>query len=66
MNLLHPSHNNSPHHLTPQSANVRDTAQMALNHPAASRQRTQKEEMLAGKHYFPFDRELQRSMLAIQ
>jgi acetyltransferase-like isoleucine patch superfamily enzyme len=58
MNLLHPSHNNSPHHLTPQSANVRDTAQMALNHPAASRQRTQKEEMLAGKHYFPFDREL--------
>lgn len=58
MNLLHPSHNNSPHHLTPQSANVRDTAQLALNHPAASRQRTQKEEMLAGKHYFPFDREL--------
>ncbi|KAF7882682.1 uncharacterized protein EAF02_006045 [Botrytis sinoallii] len=51
-NLLnHQIHPDSPH----SSAQV--AAQLALSHPA-SRQRTQKEEMLAGRHYFPFDKEL--------
>ncbi|KAM3072320.1 hypothetical protein ACMFMG_009130 [Clarireedia jacksonii] len=50
--LLHPQvHPDSPH----SSAQV--AAQLALSHPA-SRPRTQKEEMLAGRHYFPFDKEL--------
>ncbi|RAL64427.1 hypothetical protein DID88_001903 [Monilinia fructigena] len=51
-NLLnHQIHPDSPH----SSAQV--AAQLALSHPA-SRQRTQKEEMLAGRPYFPFDKEL--------
>lgn len=49
--LNHQIHPDSPH----SSAQV--AAQLALSHPA-SRQRTQKEEMLAGRHYFPFDKEL--------
>ena len=51
--ILHPQlQAESPH--TAQVA-----AQLALSHPASStRQRTQKEEMLAGHHYFPFDKEL--------
>lgn len=49
--LNHQIHSDTPH----SSAQV--AAQLALSHPA-SRQRTQKEEMLAGRHYFPFDKEL--------
>ncbi|ESZ91415.1 hypothetical protein SBOR_8201 [Sclerotinia borealis F-4128] len=49
--LNHQIHPHSPH----SSAQV--AAQLALSHPAI-RQQTQKEEMLAGRHYFPFDKEL--------
>ena len=57
--ILHASSTNSPHPHTPQSTAAQDAARLALSHPASnSRQRTQKEEMLAGKNFFPFDREL--------
>jgi acetyltransferase-like isoleucine patch superfamily enzyme len=59
ISILHPSTSNSPHPHTPQSTSVQDAARLALSHPASnSRKPTQKEEMLAGKQYFPFDREL--------
>ena len=59
INILHPSHNNSPHPHTPQSTNLQNTAQLSLSQvPGMGRQRTQKEDMLAGKQYFPYDREL--------
>jgi acetyltransferase-like isoleucine patch superfamily enzyme len=46
-------HSESPH------ANPQVAAQLALSNLAStSRPRTQKEEMLAGRHYFPFDKEL--------
>lgn len=53
--ILHPQmHANSPH-----SSNPQVTAQLALsNLTPTSRPRTQKEQMLAGQHYFPFDKEL--------
>jgi acetyltransferase-like isoleucine patch superfamily enzyme len=52
--ILHPQmHSESPH------TNPQVAAQLALSNLAStSRQRTQKEEMLAGRHYFPFDKEL--------
>jgi len=52
--ILHPQmHSESPH------ANPQVAAQLALSNLASnSRQRTQKEDMLAGRHYFPFDKEL--------
>lgn len=52
--ILHPQmHSDSPH------TNPQVAAQLALSNLAStSRQRTQKEEMLAGRHYFPFDKEL--------
>jgi acetyltransferase-like isoleucine patch superfamily enzyme len=61
INILHPTHSNSPHPHTPQSTNLQNTAQLSLSQVASAgpgRQRTQKEEMLSGKQYFPFDREL--------
>lgn len=53
--ILHPHvHVDSPHaHTNPQVA-----AQLALGLASSPRPRTQKEEMLAGRHYFPFDKEL--------
>ena len=52
--ILHPSIHSESHHTNPQVA-----AQLALSMSAsAGRQRSQKEEMLAGRHYFPFDKEL--------
>lgn len=53
--ILHPQmHANSPHSTNPQV-----TAQLALsNLTPTNRPRTQKEQMLAGQHYFPFDKEL--------
>ncbi|TVY73366.1 putative maltose O-acetyltransferase [Lachnellula suecica] len=52
--LLHPQMGSDSPHSNPQVA-----AQLALSNLAStSRQRTQKEEMLAGRHYFPFDKEL--------
>lgn len=57
--ILHPTRSNSP---TPQAptSNVQAAAQLALSHTqfAANRPRTQKEEMLSGRHYYPFDKEL--------
>lgn len=51
--ILHPQLHNSPHN-NPQVA-----AQLALSNLAATNKpRTQKEQMLAGQHYFPFDKEL--------
>ncbi|KAG0645813.1 Maltose transacetylase [Hyphodiscus hymeniophilus] len=52
--ILHPQmHSDSPH------SNPQVAAQLALSNLASTtRQRTQKEEMLAGRHYFPFDKEL--------
>ena len=52
--LLHPQmHSDSPR------ANPQVAAQLALSNLAsANRPRTQKEEMLSGRHYFPFDKEL--------
>ncbi|TVY40602.1 putative maltose O-acetyltransferase [Lachnellula occidentalis] len=54
--LLHPqmhSSSDSPH------SNPQVAAQLALSNLASTRrERTQKEEMLAGRHYFPFDKEL--------
>jgi acetyltransferase-like isoleucine patch superfamily enzyme len=59
ISILHPSHNSSSHPHTPQSTNAQDAARLALSHQAAtSRPRTQKEDMLAGERYYPFDREL--------
>jgi acetyltransferase-like isoleucine patch superfamily enzyme len=52
--ILHPQiDTDSPH------SNAQVAAQLALSNLASSnRQRSQKEEMLAGRHYFPFDKEL--------
>ncbi|KAH8685968.1 trimeric LpxA-like protein [Tricladium varicosporioides] len=52
--ILHPQmHSESPH------SNPQMAAQLALSNLAStSRPRSQKEEMLAGRHYFPFDKEL--------
>lgn len=58
INLLNPNQNEGPQSHGPQSTNAQDAARLALSHPASTRPRTQKEEMLAGKHYFPFDKEL--------
>lgn len=52
--ILHPQmHSESPH------SNPQVTAQLVLSQVnSASRPRSQKEEMLAGRHYYPFDKEL--------
>ncbi|KUJ15662.1 uncharacterized protein LY89DRAFT_90811 [Mollisia scopiformis] len=52
--ILHPQlHSSSPH------SNPQVAAQLALSNLASTnRPRTQKEQMLAGQHYFPFDKEL--------
>lgn len=58
LSILHQPNTSSPH--TPQSS-FQVAAQQALalsTGPAMTRARTQKEEMLAGRHYFPFDKEL--------
>lgn len=61
INVLHPTRTNSPttqHQTATSSAQV--AAQLALAHTPypSSRQRTQKEEMLAGRHFYPFDKGL--------
>lgn len=58
INILHPPHSSGSHPHTPQSTNAQDAARLALSHQAATGRRTQKEEMLAGDRYYPFDREL--------
>lgn len=61
INVLHPTRTNSPitqHQSATSSAQV--AAQLALAHTpfSSNRPRTQKEEMLAGRHFYPFDKEL--------
>jgi acetyltransferase-like isoleucine patch superfamily enzyme len=61
INILHPTRTNSPiAHPQPPTTSVQVAAQMALSHTQfpSSRPRTQKEEMLSGRHYYPFDKEL--------
>lgn len=61
INVLHPTRTNSPitQHQTAVSS-AQAAAQMALAHTpySSSRPRTQKEEMLAGRQFYPFDKEL--------
>ncbi|KAI5927390.1 hypothetical protein F4810DRAFT_364333 [Camillea tinctor] len=60
INILHPTRSNSPASQPPSTTNPQVAAQLALSHPQfpTSRQRTQKEEMLLGRQYYPFDPEL--------
>jgi acetyltransferase-like isoleucine patch superfamily enzyme len=59
ISILNPPHP-EPHNLSQATTNAQDAARLALSHPASnpSRSRTQKEHMLLGTHYYPFDREL--------
>ncbi|TDZ55061.1 putative maltose O-acetyltransferase [Colletotrichum trifolii] len=57
--IHHPTRSNSPSSQPPVTSNVQVAAQLALSHTfAGSRPRSQKEEMLSGRHYYPFDKEL--------
>lgn len=47
-----PSHSHGP------TANPQVAAQLALSHTQFPPRRTQKEEMLTGRHFYPFDKEL--------
>lgn len=62
INILHPTRASSPAaHAPPPpltSSSAQVAAQLALSHPQYPQRRTQKEEMLAGRHYYPFDKEL--------
>ncbi|KAK2730538.1 nodulation protein l [Colletotrichum kahawae] len=61
INILHPTRSNSPNPQPPATTNVQVAAQLALSHaqfPANNRIRSQKEEMVSGKFYYPFDKEL--------
>lgn len=59
INILHPTRTSSPAAPPPQppTSNAQVAAQLALSHSQYPR-RTQKEEMLSGRHYYPFDKEL--------
>ena len=61
INVMHPTRTNSPtpqHRAATSSAQV--AAQMALAHTpySSNRSRTQKDEMLGGRQFYPFDKEL--------
>ncbi|MBE3046946.1 hypothetical protein IMZ48_31345, partial [Candidatus Bathyarchaeota archaeon] len=61
INVMHPTRTNSPttqHQAATSSAQV--AAQMALAHTpySSNRSRTQKDEMLGGRQFYPFDKEL--------
>ncbi|KAH7326054.1 hypothetical protein B0I35DRAFT_493821 [Stachybotrys elegans] len=61
INILHPTRTNSPAPPPPSqgpTSNAQVAAQLALSHSQFPPRRTQKEEMLAGRHYYPFDKEL--------
>ncbi|UKZ46379.1 hypothetical protein TrVGV298_000580 [Trichoderma virens] len=60
INILHPTRTNSPtpRPQPPATSNVQMAAQLALSHSQFPPRRTQKEEMLSGRHYYPFDKEL--------
>ncbi|UNI20658.1 hypothetical protein JDV02_006727 [Purpureocillium takamizusanense] len=60
INILHPTRTSSPTppHPPPPASNAQVAAQLALSHAQYPQRRTQKEEMLSGRHYYPFDKEL--------
>lgn len=61
INALHsaPTRPSSPSPILQTAASsVQMAAQLALSHPQYPQRRTQKEEMLAGRYFFPFDKEL--------
>lgn len=59
INILHPARTSSPTpHPQSSSSNAQVAAQLALSHTQYPQRRTQKEEMLSGRHYYPFDKEL--------
>lgn len=72
INILHPTRTNSPQppvqqqqpqpqppqQPQPPTSNVQVAAQLALSHSQFPPRRTQKEEMLSGRHHYPFDKEL--------
>lgn len=58
INIMHATRTNSPI-ATPQSSTVQTTAQLALSHSfPGNRPRREKDEMLQGRPYYPFDKEL--------
>lgn len=65
INIMHATRTNSPI-TTPQSSTAQTTAQLALSHtsqfsspaPAAGGSRREKDEMLAGRPFYPFEKEL--------
>ncbi|GAO18483.1 uncharacterized protein UV8b_07299 [Ustilaginoidea virens] len=74
INILHPTRTSSPtppHPPPPpppppqqppasssSSSNAQVAAQLVLSHTPYPQRRTQKEEMLSGRHFYPFDKEL--------
>ncbi|OAQ61357.1 nodulation protein L [Purpureocillium lilacinum] len=60
INVLHPTQTSSPtpQHPPPSILNAQVAAQLALSHVTYTQRRTQKEEMLSGRHYYPSDKEL--------
>ncbi|KAM0236590.1 hypothetical protein ACHAP5_009357 [Fusarium lateritium] len=59
INILHPTRTSSPAPPPPApTSSAQVAAQLALSHSQFPQRRTQKEEMLSGRHYYPFDKEL--------
>ncbi|KAL7945652.1 hypothetical protein V8C42DRAFT_345246 [Trichoderma barbatum] len=60
INILHPTRTNSPtpRPQPPATSNAQMAAQLALSHSQFPLRRTQKEEMLSGRQFYPFDKEL--------
>lgn len=59
INILHPTRTSSPTpHTQTSSSNAQVAAQLALSHSQYPQRRTQKEEMLSGRNFYPFDKEL--------
>lgn len=60
INILHPTRTNSPtpRPQPPATSSAQMAAQLALSHSQFPPRRTQKEEMLSGRHFYPFDKEL--------
>ncbi|KAK4071551.1 hypothetical protein Purlil1_13392 [Purpureocillium lilacinum] len=60
INIQHPTRTSSPTPppLAPSTSNAQVAAQLALSHFHYRQKRRQKEEMLSGRHYYPFDKEL--------
>ena len=60
INIQHPIRTTSPTAPPPalSTSNAQVAAQLALSHFHYPQRRRQKEEMLSGRHYYPFDKEL--------